>query len=693
MANPYEYSVVQDEAKSARLNSVFQFYKTARTTWQKRGWENQMLVQNDIDGTGTQFTADELETIKKKYLIPLSINILHPLKEQCQAFLTGLRPSINVIPVGDSSKSSAYVHREICVAATYLNQFTLKQELSIGDAITVGHGVLYLEPNSYYIHNQFNVVIKSLDWNYVYVDPNCKEPDYQDSEYMIIAFPMTKNKAQKVYGLTDEDMTFAEQSIGVEGDGNTEFFNAGYGMYEKGHTPIWLKEIYEKVKVPLYYLQDGSTTLQRPPAPSIGEDGQMINLVVKTEQVVYIKKYLMVGSFIKSETLIPIENYPLFFYVFSYTRNPYPKSLVHHVADVQKTLNKALAITIENAQKASNTGTIGFAGTITDKEEFEKSMSTPGGHTEIEGDPSLPQGGFPIQKEVAPLNQAWYTLYQSLIKIMEYITGIFDLMQGNSENTPNTLGATERLQNMGSQRPKMYARHLDHTHQLLMETLIQFYQAYAPKGNIIRYLDNTEAMVEIKTNIQAQFDKEIQAEIEKAKAEGQDVSEINQEEFATVIDKEAEKEIIKIFDDISVGTYKVRYQSISDLPNTRLQVQGFLQTLLGRTSNDALGMAIIRMLLKVADYPEVDSLMREADIINQLQNEAQRLLQENEALKKQVMKNEEDLIDKEKELKLNSLDVEIDKMKNKLDSEIKDYTKRKKEEEKETKTTNIKEYK
>jgi len=623
-----------------KINAQFDLARSSRQKWYSRSYEYKVVLENDVDGTGTQFTAEQLQQIRQRYGIPLSINILRPLVEQLMSFLTSAKASITVIPIGDSTKEIAYVHREVIKGILYTNNYLLEQELAIKDAIVSGHGVIGIEVDNYLDRNRFRVLVRSIPYSFVYIDPNAKRPDYQDAEYMVIAQQMTASKAKKAYGLTDEQMKEVFES--VSNYTPDDYIQVPAGNYEDTRV-VWIQQYYSKevtnVEVPISI--PGAET-QGTETPDTAQLPQMIR-----EKQIKIRRIFKVGNSIISDVYLDIENYPLFFYTFSFNRSPFPYSMIGDVIDIQHTINKSLAITLENAQLLGSGKWLAPEGAITDKEDFAKQSATPGGLITYVATPDLPDGGRPIPVPGQPLNNAWYSLFQGLIKMMEYITGIFDLVQGDSQNAPVTAEATTSLQNFGTQRPKMYARHFDYTNQLLTETLIQFYQRYSPLENVITYLTDTEAYVTIKTNVQAAMNQQVQQIMQQNNMQVQ----MPPEQLATIIENETLKQIKLILGDVRNGRYKVRYQTVTDLPTTRQMVMGFLQSLLQRTSNDAYGMAIVRMLLKLADYPEIDRLTQEVDVIQQLQQQVMQLQQqlqqlatENQQLKQENLQAKEDVI-------------------------------------------------
>lgn len=645
---------------SQDLNREFQRYQSARQKWARRALEYEMVVNNDVDGTGTQFTVDELKQIAERNGIPLSVNISVAFIEQLQAYLTSAKPSITVVPIGDASKEYAYIHREIINTILYENDFQSKQERAIFNMAVTGHGILFVTLGDFFKDSTFNVTIKCLNWRNVYFDPMSVEPDYQDSEKIFIVFPMLQSKAKKIYNLTDEDMKYAAASFD---DYGASFPSMGveWPIGTDQREIIYVYEIFEKVNATLNILENGKKTFDSPNGTMSDGKGEYQTIdglrIVDSLNQTFIKRYLKVGNYVKSEQLMPINIYPIIVYSHTHNYSPYPYGIVHHFIDLQHTLNKAIALTIQNAQVGSNTGMIAAEGSIQNKSEFQKQMSTPGGIAEFTPDEKLPQGGVPIQKNPAPLSNAWYSLVQQLIKLTEYITGIYDLSMGNPENAPRTASATQSIQSQGIQRPKMYARRIDVSNQRLGEVLIQYYQAFAPEQNIMTLIGETEAYAQIETNVSAIIDKQT----------GETKQDQRGFDKVTLVKRLADQQVMTIVGDIKVGHYKTRFQSATDLPSSRAAAVEILQSLMSRMSNDNMAVVIAQAALRLMDYPEVDRVLKDTDVVNQLTSQLQQISMQMQQIQKenQQLKDENEKL--QYEVKDAELTADIETKKAKLD--------------------------
>lgn len=632
----------QDILEIGDLNRYFQFYKSSMSKWINKATEYEMVSNNDVDGTGTHFTQEQLQKIQDKNLIRSSVNITLPVIEILQAFLTETQPVPDVIPVGETSKQHAYLYRELIKACLNTNSYTSLQEGVVKDMLTTGRGLLYIRPSYFFNQNVFNVVIEDLDWRDYYPDPHSKLRSHQDSEMIFIARPLGEKRATKIYNLTEEEVRMAS-GVWEGGDAqlnNPHYNSPGGGLSESGtgERMIWVQEIFRKVQKTMYILLDGSKVFERPSKPIVNVGGEIQNLVISEVPGVYIERLVKVGNFIKSKEMLPIDLYPVVVYSHTHNRNPYEYGVVHQIIDLDYALNKFLALCVENAQATSNGGWVAAEGSITDKKKFETAASTPGGVMEYQADSSLPDGGRPHKDLGNALNSAFYTLVTQMISLIEYITGVHSMMQGSASNAPETQGATNTITSFGMQRPRMYSRRIDNANSILGRLIIQFYQTYAPKENVIRYIDNTSASVEIRTGIQARMQQTEQGSQPVADPLGGDqMSQIE------IVNKEAQKQVLTMLGDISTGDFNVVFKSTGNLPTTRAQAMQFLQVLMSRMTNDTIGIAVTEALFKLADVAEADEILRNISAINQMQQQLDQTNEVNKELEKRIQEIQNEL--------------------------------------------------
>ena len=662
----------QDYEEVLRLTRKFRFYKAANNKWFNRAKEAEELFYSDREGTGTIYKQSQLDELKALNAIPLSINLAVPIIEQQVAFVTGGKPSLSVLPVGDSSKHTAYVFKELAQACCYLNNFQGLQEQRDTDAFVTGKGFLILQPNNYYIHNDFNVIIDYIDWKYVYEDPSMTRRDGKDREGVFVVKPITAARAQKLYNLTKQEISAAQSAVdGVDGISIESWYDSITTLSASGQDPsdrlVYVFDYYEKVTVTLYINDSGevSTTPQ--------ED------TVKQFPRSFVKKTTKVGNLIKYQQLMPISEIPVVRSIKLHRKSSIANGILHDLVDLIYSFNKSLGTCLIHAQKSANGDILIAEGTINNVKKFQDGIGTPGNIIEYSPDYQLQDGGRPGQFAVTPMNQAFYQLAKDIKELIDFIAGIYDMQYGDSSNAPRTADGTQQVANFGAVRPNMYARHFDEANSQVLNILIEMFQAYSPHENVISYIDKTETGKLIRTNIKLQLEQDAQnnPRLKQVALGGQ---------LGSVIENLATGEIEAILGDIKAGQYSCRYTSTGDLPSTRSMALGFLKNMMSTIPGDnPLGLAILRMMLKISDYPEVDTLMQDADAIQQLQQQLQQIgqqLQESEKEKQVLEKKLEQQIFLTKEAEIenqvekNLMETEV--LKSKIESDLKDSKKEQK---------------
>jgi hypothetical protein len=132
------------------------------------------------------------------------------------------------------------------------------------------------------------------------------------------------------------------------------------------------------------------------------------------------------------EYVLPFEHYPIIPIPYTYTGTPYPMSAVVPLIGKQQEINKAHQIMIHNANLASNLRWIYEEGSIPE-EEWEQYSSSAGALLKY-------RQGFqpPTPVQPAAINNAFYTITQEGKQDVEYISGIYSSMMGNTQAQPET---------------------------------------------------------------------------------------------------------------------------------------------------------------------------------------------------------------------------------------------------------------
>jgi len=296
-----------------------------------------------------------------------------------------------------------------------------------------------------------------------------------------------------------------------------------------------------------------------------------------------VKQTLMIGQKIIYERFIRIDRIPIVHFNIMMKGNiNRTYGLVHFFKDIVAAMNKMWALILLDMMTHGNRKIIVPEGAFQDLRKTEDTYAQPGAaFITYNPNPGLPNGGKPEELPPAPFNQSIAYILQQFIVLIEYITGINSVVQGNPQNAPETFGATQSLQLFGTQRVKLYSRSLESTFEDLALLTVQFIQAYTPMDKVIRYLDENG--------------------------------------------DEQEVELLKDTEDTQ---FKVRVIISQSLPTIRLSFAKMLSDLAGQTKNPYVADALTKVSLDLMDMPEGKKLSEDIDVIKQLEQQLQQVQEE-----------------------------------------------------------------
>ncbi len=199
---------------------------------------------------------------------------------------------------------------------------------------------------------------------------------------------------------------------------------------------------------------------------------------------------------------------------------------------------------------------------------------------------------MPTQKQTQSYTNAWFGFFRELIKLVEYVSGMLDLVQGHSENAPETADATRNLITGGTQRVKMLTRGIDYSMEQLCDLMIEFVQAYSPRNNILTYVSDTEAKMRIRTDVEGSLQQQQNGDTSFQEQE-------NGQQLATIVENLTTQKLLAIVGTPKIGQYKIRYQSASNMPSTRLAAQQIITSAISRMQGDSTALALLKASLKL----------------------------------------------------------------------------------------------
>jgi len=168
-----------------------------------------------------------------------------------------------------------------------------------------------------------------------------------------------------------------------------------------------------------------------------------------------LKQTCVVGDTFLYEKIYPemVKDYPVIPYHFKWTGTPMPMSAVSPLIGKQTEINKSHQIMVHNASLGSSLRWIYDEGSI-DTEIWEKYSSSPGALL-----PKRQGQEAPVPVQPMPLSNAFFTMVQEGKQDMEYLSGIYSSMQGNTEQQHETFRGMLAMDEYGTRRVKQWMKH------------------------------------------------------------------------------------------------------------------------------------------------------------------------------------------------------------------------------------------
>ena len=179
---------IADETKE-----LFDLYKKKRDTWELQAREDQEYR------LGKQWTNEQVKHLESRGQAPIVVNRIHPAVETAKAMLTANRPSFKVSPREDSDTKVANVLNQLLTYMHDISDGRTSIRQAIDDYYVCGLGYIQIYQNPEADDGKGEVMMKDINPMDVFVDPNSRDPYFDDAENIIISRNFTKAQAKELY--------------------------------------------------------------------------------------------------------------------------------------------------------------------------------------------------------------------------------------------------------------------------------------------------------------------------------------------------------------------------------------------------------------------------------------------------------------------------------------------------------------
>ena len=717
--------------QNKKVDQIRQLYHLAdsstRRQWQQINQKGYEFAHDE------QLAANEKNSLEEQGMPTFTINRILPVVEMLNFYATANNPRWQAVGVEGSDTDVAAVLSDLADYVWHNSNGSTLYNNAVNDSVTKGIGYLLVTIDKDADNGMGEVIVQQPEPFDIFIDPKSRDMLFRDAAFVMIRKVLPKNHLMKIFpdqkrkiaNSNSDDDSQTTYSIRSTGDGEQKLFtynddvDSDLAITPKGERDQLVEffEVYEKIKISyinLFYRippdpeqlkaikQQADVQMkemqaemevglleqqqQMQEAVQVGEmlperyelemqkaqdmmqqqlqvaeqeimsqlqaeaskiENKVItekefNILMKdpkiaqnvVDQVQFystrVKQTCLAGDKLLYEQVLPdtITEYPLVPFHYKWTGTPYPISAVSPLIGKQQEINKAHQIMVHNASLGSSLRWMYEEGSI-DAEIWEKYSSSPGALLPIRPGVERPTPVIP-----APLASAFFQIVQEGKGDMEYLAGIYSSMMGDSSQAGETYRGMLALDEYGTRRIKQWmSTSIEPALRQLGNIVLQFSQSTYSAYKRFRLIQPSA--------IQEQREQEVNIPIYN--------------DMGEAIGKSM---------DISTVKYDVRIIQGSTLPINRWAYLEELKQLM------QLGVIDDIAVLAETDLKNKENIVKRKSLYSQLQGQVQQL---SEAVKDKdgtIETLERQLVQAGIKQKVMQADVEINKKKEEVKSQM-----------------------
>lgn len=481
-------------------------FKDLRDNATYRGqWERDAVRFEDFR-YGSHFSRSEEQELLLFRQAPLPISITTAICDTAESLMTSSSFTVRTAPIihpfNDSiterSKKVSQIYDYLIKKSWYDSLGGLQYDRVVRDYTNVGHGLFYIVPRNEY--GEFNVDIKHLNWRYFYPHPMTKSPFYDDADNHIIHMELSETAAYKFVKAIEPDLTMKQfqeewckdaprgfKTLPLRYQPSTRKENTvqfvqklvleeQYAYYV---TALQSDVNYEQTEVGYKVYTELTDELKKAQAEG--------KIHIEHKRNLSLTEYTSIGK-LGYKVVYPINCYNIVPMVYDHRDTPYPLGRVWYLYPLQRAINKFMMIAILNGSLTNSMRVMYEEDSVNNINEWKHNFAVPGAM--LAWKQVVPGYTKPPQIiEAKPLNEAWLAMPRYLTYVMEYISGIFGVMMGDSREAPDVFSTVASLQSMGGNKIKRRLVQADATISKVGYVAGQFYKEYAPMNGFATIID------------------------------------------------------------------------------------------------------------------------------------------------------------------------------------------------------------
>lgn len=483
---------------------------------------------------GQHYSQDEYEQMLIMRVAPLSISVSTAICDSAEALFLQNKPAPKVAPLifPFDEQRQLYANDvaqlfEFLITKDFQTSFgSLQLDRILKDQSNVGRGVGQVIP--VFENGEFFTQFNRLPWRYYFPDPASTGEFYEDSESQLYAFPMSQKAAYRYLRKDMPELTWKEFEENFVKGNCTDKMNLFYtdDKYLLGGTKgnllfvnrMTLEEetVYKIIPKAIINSEDADslnfpafrykTALEVTEEMEIAANKGLIE--IREERGIMLAHHTSVGN-MGRKTVFPLKNYTTVPLVYDSRDNAFPYGRMWYIYSPQRAVNKYFISTLLNMSLLNSTRILAEEDSIINEDQWIRSSSQPGAILKYR----LPSPGFSKAPEIVkptPFDQTGLLLPKFLVYIMEYVSGMFGIMQGDASKAPDVFSTVASLQAAGGAKIKRRQGDIDVFLSKVGKVQAEMYQNYAPPqgyGSTITKEGKSEYRVFNKINLKKDVDE------------------------------------------------------------------------------------------------------------------------------------------------------------------------------------------
>jgi hypothetical protein len=315
-----------------------------------------------------------------------------------------------------------------------------------------------------------------------------------------------------------------------------------------------------------HMIEQGNTLVQE-----IEEDRVRVTCSIGKDTVLY-------------DYIMPCRNYPIVTFMNRHNRTPYPLGDITFVKGLQEYINKINSLIIAHATSTTSPKLLINKGTVNKKEIMEEWARPGAGVIEVDFADGEPKFTSP-----APLPNELYRNIEEARGEIEYILGIYELMQGGGQTEPTARGLLAKDE-FGGRRIRSKMHDIEAGLSMAGTVLMDLSQDLWRSEKIIRVVNPNQPMTELAIN-QKLYD-------------------------------EYSGDLIDTANNLAVGRYDVIVQAGSMLPTNRYAALEYYKEFF------QMGIIDQQEVLKKSEIFDTEGILERTGAVQQLQSQVAQLQQQ-----------------------------------------------------------------